>query len=289
MALDEQTDVEELETVDAESEPLEEVAETETDEAEEVDGGGVEAEEEEADAGEPEEADVFEVEIATEDADGDNTVMRDLRKALKEAKRRTKELEEAQAVKVIEAELGPRPRLDDEDIGYDEELLAERLLLWGARKAEHDKKAEVQKAQVEELNAAYQKKLDGYNAAKQKLEAVDFDDAESVVKDMFTPNRQAFMVKSLKDPAAFIYGLGKQSDRAKALAAIPDDVDFIAAIVRLETTMKVAAKPKPTPEKRVAGAAPIGSGKTLEKLKAAADKSGDFTAYFAEKRKMKDK
>lgn len=216
--------------------------------------------------------------------------VRDLRKANREKDRRIRELEQriaggqqAQAP----ATLPPRPKMSDDGIDFDEDKFDAALDRWTAQKAEYDAHHRRQQEAQQAQQAAWQNRLQTYQRDKGALKVADFEDAEAVVEDTFSVVQRAVMTKGCEKPAHMVYALGKNPQKAKELAAITDPVDFAFAVAKLETQLKVTdRKAPPVPERVVRGAAP-GAGiadAKLQELHERAQRTGDYTAYYAAKR-----
>lgn len=131
-------------------------------------------------------------------------------------------------------------------------------------------------------------RLAEYAKRKAALGAKDFDDAEAVVLDLLDTTQQGIIVHGSADPALVVYALGTNEDKARELAKIKDPVQFAFAVARLEGQMKVSKnRPATVPEGRVVGERrPAGGDAALERLRAEADKTGDYSKVNAYKRKM---
>lgn len=284
---DEQTDEEQGADTEAEGdEPKEEEAEA-TSEAE-------------ADEEEPEEVVVS---LGDEPADTgadpgtETTQFRELRKQYRQVVRQLREAEgklKAAPSKTEPVEdIGPEPDIGDADIDYDKEVFKKRWTEWSAKKqANEDRKREQQKAE-QKAQEAYQARLDTYRKQAADLKVKDFEDAEAEARDIFSPVQQSILVKYAATPATLIYALGKSTAKAKELAAITDPIEFALAAARLEEKhLKVTPRKTAPPPERVIGGSKPGSLQTnarLEALKTKAQKTGDYSEYFAAKRKMADK
>lgn len=221
--------------------------------------------------------------------------VKEMRKQNRELKKRQRQLEQelatkAQAQQDPAIELGEKPTLEKAD--YDTKKYEEDLAAWYKRKLAIDERAARAKAQAEEQQRKWTERLGSYERSKVVLGADDFDDAEAVVKEHLDVVQQGILVHGAKDSALLVYALGKNPVRAKALGEIKDPVEFAFAAARLEAQLKVSDK-KPTtqPETRVVGSGrPTGSSDaTLERLRAEAEKTGDFTKVAAYKRQLKEK
>ena len=217
--------------------------------------------------------------------------VRELRKNHRELVRENRELKEKLTTTKTETNpvvLGAKPKL--EDLDYDADKFEQELTKW------HDQKraVEAQKAKaVEEdqkLQQDWQAKLDAYGTAKAALKVKDYDEAEATAQELFNVTQQGIVVKGAENPALVIYALGKNPKKAKELSAITDPVKFAFAIAKLETQLKVTnRKAVPPPEK-----IPTGSGRStsgadsqLERLRADAEKTGDYTKVTAYKRQKR--
>ena len=221
--------------------------------------------------------------------------VRELRKTNREDKRRIRELEEklntTKTAETKPATLGKKPTLEDYD--YDTDKFEQSLSVWYDQKRDADQaaaKAEV--AQKEQQNA-WQAKLDAYSKAKAELKVKDFEDAEVAAQDVFNVTQQGIMLQGADNPALVIYALGKNPKKAKEISAITDPVKFAFAVAKLETQLKVTQRKASTaPERTIQGTGSKSGAmdSTLDRLRAEAAKSGDFTKvaqYKAQKRAAK--
>ena len=217
--------------------------------------------------------------------------VRDLRKQYREEKRRNKELQEqlartSGAAKV--AELGEKPTLEKAD--YDTERYETELAAWYERKRKHDEVEAARRAEADAVEREWKQKLEGYQSAKATLKVRDYDEAEDVVQDAFTVTQQGMILQGAENPALLVYALGKNPKRAKELASIKDPVKFAFAVARLETQLKVT-KRKATlkPEPKVSGTGRISGAvdSTLERLRADAERTGDYSKVFQYKKQKR--
>jgi hypothetical protein len=185
--------------------------------------------------------------------------------------------------------LGAKPTL--EGCEFDPEKYERELDSWHERKRKVDDAKAEQDAAEKTQRDAWQARLDGYAQGKKSLRVQDFDDAEAVVLDTLSTVQQGLIVNGAKNPAAFVYALGKSPKRAKELAAITDPVRFAVEIGALETQLKVTARAKPpVPERDLKGSAPVSAGGTeahLERLREEARRTGDMTKLHQFKRSLK--
>lgn len=219
--------------------------------------------------------------------------VKELRRANREKERRIRELERRLQEQAAPAEtkpaLGPKPTLEAAD--YDTERFERELAVWydQKRKAEQQEAA-ARKAQEDQAQQ-WQGKLQSYTKAREALKVRDFEDAESAVVDTLSVTQQGMIIAGAENPALVVYALGKNPKRAAELAAIQDPVQFAFAVARLETQLKVQTrKPSTQPERVVTGSAPKGGAdSTLERLRAEAERTGDFSKVVAYRRQLKQK
>ena len=115
----------------------------------------------------------------------------------------------------------------------------------------------------------------------------DYDFAEDVVQDTLSVMQQGMIVQGAENPALLVYALGKNPKKAKELASITDPVKFAFAVAKLETNLKVTSrKASAKPEKKISGTGrPSGSvDNTLDRLRADAEKTGDYSKVFQYKK-----
>lgn len=217
--------------------------------------------------------------------------VRDLRKQYREEKRRNKELQEqlaktTGAAKV--AELGEKPTLEKAD--YDTERYEKELAAWYERKRKHDEVEAARQAEAQAADREWRQKLEGYQSAKATLKVRDYDEAEDVVQDAFSVTQQGMILQGAENPALLVYALGKNPKRAKELASIKDPVKFAFAVARLETQLKVTkrkASSKPDPKITGTGRVSGAVDSTLERLRADAERTGDYSKVFQYKKQKR--
>lgn len=222
--------------------------------------------------------------------------IKDLRQRYKETTKLNKQLaEENTKLKTSTAaqptEVGKKPTLEDCD--YDEFKFETDLLSWQKRKDKAEAEKAVQQQEVESVQKAYQTKQQDYEVSKGNLKVKDFSDAEDVVKTAFSIVQQGIIIKGCKDASIVVYALGKNPETSKKLAAIKDPIEFAFEVARLEGNLKVSTRKAPTPERKpnASGGASNsgGSDKELDRLRAEAEKTSNYTAVVAYKNKLKNK
>lgn len=215
--------------------------------------------------------------------------VRELRQKNREQARRIRELEQAQSRQQPAKPAGQKPTLESCD--FDADRFERELTAWHERKQAEEAEERKQREAEEAAARAWQAKLKGYADAKAALKVPDFEDAEAVALEHLSQVQQGVIVNGADNAALLVYALGRNPQRAKELAAIADPVKFAFAVAKLETQLKVTPrKPATLPEKTVAGGSAPGTtlaAQRLDDLRRKAEASGDYSAYFAAKRKLK--
>jgi hypothetical protein len=224
----------------------------------------------------------------------DPRLVNKLRKLLREQERKVREYEsKLKATAPVEPSpptLGPKPKL--EDLDYDAEKYETAIAAWLERKRAADEHATKQKQAEETQRQAWQARLDGYAKAKASLRVRDYEEAEHAVTDAFDVTQQGIIVSGSENPALVTYAIGKDPAKLKELKAITDPVKFAFAVAKLETQLKVTPrKPASAPETVVkSNTRTSGSvDSQLERLRADADRTGDYTQVFRYKQQLKAK
>lgn len=220
----------------------------------------------------------------------DSPVLRTVRQKLRETQRELREMrakmapQQAEQVPVV----GKKPSLDDFD--YDTDKFEAALVSWHESKRRVDEHVAKQRQAMEEQQREWDSRLQHYTHAKQALKVRDFDDAEAAAQEAFNVTQQGIILHGSANPALLVYALGKNTAKAKEVAAIKDPVKFAFAIARLETELKTTQrKPATAPERVPAssgGAGVSSANKQLEALRAEAAKTGDRSKVVAYMRKM---
>lgn len=219
--------------------------------------------------------------------------VKELRKTHRETQRENRELR--QKLEALEnpttptVTLGAKPKLEDFD--YDAEVYEKKLSDWYEQKRKVDAQEADAKAAQEKEQEAWQAKLNNYGEKKSKLRVKDFDDAEAAVLEKFDQTQQGIVIQGAENPAVTIYALGKNSKKLNELSSIKDPVKFAFAVAKLETQLKVKNRKAPPPERTVSGTAPKSGAvdSNLERLRAEAEKSGDYSKVHQYKKQLKQK
>jgi hypothetical protein len=245
---------------------------------------------------------------STDDDDGDAPIdenepvnIRQLRQHARDLKRELRELRAKAATPKtdapeVEAFTEPRPTLADDAIEFNEEKLTTAIIEWNTRKTSHEAKAKEKQAEAQARNEEWAQAQANFATAKASFKARDYEAAELAAAAVFSVTQQGILIQGSKDPAAMIYGLGKNKAEAEKLAAIKNPIMFARRVFELEQGMAVSksgAKTasestgrKFTPEKALNPGRTGAASKTanLEALKEQARTSGDYSAYLAAKR-----
>lgn len=230
---------------------------------------------------------------APEDEETANTPawVKDLRKRHKETTAKARQLEEELArIKGSQqvAEVGDKPTFENCD--YDAEKFEKELTEWNARKQKADQVAQAKADEIKKSEDDFKTRQREYETGKENLKLKDFAEAEELVVSTLSVIQQGIIVKGANNSAAVIYALGKNSSELSKLAAIKDPIRFAFAVASLEGKMKVTTRKAPLPEKKptASGGSSLQSGdKTLDRLRADAEKTGDYSKVVAHKRALR--
>lgn len=231
-----------------------------------------------------------------DDPENESAVIRDLRKRHREAVKKLKDLEAkvsetSGAAKPVELE--PEPTLESCD--WDEARFKRDLLSWQDKKRQVEQAENAKREEAEKQQKAWDSKLEQYKTAKTSLKLPDYDDSEAVIEDALNPIQQAAIINTNtpEQAAMLIYALGKNPAKLEELKKFDNDpMNFIAAVTRMAMEMKVTkSKAKPNPEKKLTGSGNLSGtvDSTLERLRAEAEKTGDYSKVRAHKEALKAK
>lgn len=217
--------------------------------------------------------------------------VRELRKSHRELQRQNRELQaKLQTAAPVQqaATLGPKPTLEAAD--YDTTRYEQQLEAWYARKREVDAQERQAREAQENHTRAWQEKLEGYARAKTELKVKDYDDAEAIVQQSLNTVQQGVILQGAENPALVVYALGRNPKKAKELGAIQDPVKFAFAVAKLEKDMKVTNRKPPAPESIIRSGAPASANdSTLERLRAEAERTGNYSKVVQYKQQLKAK
>ncbi|MFJ1518466.1 hypothetical protein ACG59Z_01000 [Acinetobacter sp. ABJ_C1_1] len=207
-------------------------------------------------------------------------------------KKRIQELEKQlnQQPKTETIELGEKPTL--ESAGYDADEFERQLVEWTDKKTKFEQQEAAKRAEQEKAQKVWQDKLNSYETKKTAIKSKvrDFDEAEELARDALSQTQQGILIHAAEKPELLIYHLGKNPQKAKELAALTDPIQFAFAAAKIDAQIKMTArKPSTSPERKPSGSAALSGSvdNTLAKLRADAEKSGDYTKVNEYKRKLK--
>lgn len=222
--------------------------------------------------------------------------VKELRTQHREVKRQLKTLQEenaklkAPAAETQPAAVGPKPTLEACD--FDEDRFAQEIEKWHDDKRKADRAKEQQAEQQKATQQAWDAKLQGYAEKKGKLKLPDFEEAEDRVKEKLSLTQQGIILHGAKDPALVVYALGKSQKKLEELSKVTDPVQFAFAVADVQRDMKVTRKQAPQPEEgetRSNRSTSSAVDSELERLRADAAKTGDFTKVTQYKRQLRAK
>jgi hypothetical protein len=250
-----------------------------------------EDEEEQGSEAEPGEGEDEELEVTFGDGAApargeDSDLVRHLRNELRERDKRLASIERDRQPQKIE--LGPKPTLADCD--YDEEAYEQQLDAWKDREAKaRQAETEAEKAD-REVRESWQQELRSHEAKRAALKFPDVQETEETATAALSEVQQAVIVKAAENSALLLYSLGKHPAKLAELSNIKDPLKLAAAVARLEGGLKVMPRRRTAePEEIVSGNAGVtkGSDKTLAKLEAEAERTGDRTKLIAYRKQTK--
>lgn len=210
--------------------------------------------------------------------------VKELRKKHRELLRENNELKSKLQVEEKPPVLRKKPTLEDHE--WDAEAYERDLAEWFEQKRSVDEAELAKRTAEENQKKSWQAKLDGYSEAKTKLKVKDFDSAEINVQEALNVTQQGIILQGAKDPALLVYAIGSNPTILKELSSINDPVSFAIRLGEIQKDMKVTNRKAPPPEKTVSGSGRISGSvdSTLERLRAEAEKTGDFTKVLQYKK-----
>jgi len=221
----------------------------------------------------------------------ENAVIKSFRAREKELKRKLQEAQalanQVQTQPKVE-DIGPEPDLADPDVEYDKDKFKKKLLEWNAKKQKLDEVQNKVKAEQEAQQKAWNDKVQSYEKGKKTLKVRDFEDAEELVKELFSISQQSVIIDGAKRPEELIYAIGKRPELAKKLAGEKSIARFAMEIGVLETKIMSTRKTAPAPEKVISamGGNPVAAQNRLQKLEQEARDTGDRTKLIAYRKQL---
>lgn len=228
----------------------------------------------------------------TSEDSAEHGLVKHLRKTIKEKDRELKELMR-QSQKPVEQQpvitQPPRmPKLDDEDIGFDEEIYQQRMAKWAEDNGKYQQQEMARKQKEQELQAAYQERLSKYQQRVKALKVPGYQEAEQAVLEEIPIKTQNAILFESEKPEIVVLALGRNAELRKQLAEATNPVAIGRLLERIESKARIMPKAKTTaattPTVKGSNGAVINN---LDKLKAKALETGDWTPYFAAKKAKK--
>lgn len=193
------------------------------------------------------------------------------------------ELQEIRAAKgggeAQQRDPGPQPKMDDPDVDFDPDLYAAKLLKWHeAKRAVDEAKAQAEKAD-RDAREAFEAKRQRYHEGIKALPVRDAEEAHDAVSVALNQTQQGIILHAADEPHKLVYALARNPTELERISKISDPVLFAREIGRLETKVQTTTrKPATQPETKVkAGGTTISRNATLDKLRAEAERTGDYT------------
>lgn len=215
--------------------------------------------------------------------------VRDVRKQNRELQKQLRELQARASSGTPKPQApGEKPRLDEFDYNADE--FESALESWYEKKRAADIEAQKQFETEQVQQRAWQDRLEGYAQGKAALKVRDHEDAEATVQEVLSVTQQGIILQGAENPALVVYALGKNPQKAADLAKLQDPVKFAFAVAKLEKDLKVTPKKQaPPPERMVTGTGRTSGSvdSTLDRLRAEAEKTGNYTKVIAYKSQKK--
>lgn len=268
--------------------------EVETEDGSESSGNDAE-EATETDDGESEQEFYFgdeKLDSPTSEDGAEHGLVKHLRKTIKEKDRELKELMR-QSQKPVEQQpvitQPPRmPKLDDEDIGFDEEIYQQRMAKWAEDNGKYQEQIRERKREEEARTATLQQKAANYMHRVKALKVAGYQDAEQAVREDVPVHIQDMILLESEKPEIVVLALGRNAELRKQLAEATNPVAIGRLLERIESKARIMPKAKTTaattPTVKGSNGAVINN---LDKLKARVLETGDWTPYFAAKKAKK--
>lgn len=144
------------------------------------------------------------------------------------------------------------------------------------------------KQKEQELQAAYQERLSKYQQRVKALKVPGYQEAEQAVLEEIPIETQNAILFESEKPEIVVLALGRNAELRKQLAEATNPVAIGRLLERIESKARIMPKAKTTaattPTVKGSNGAVINN---LDKLKAKARETGDWTPYFAAKKAKK--
>jgi len=162
----------------------------------------------------------------------------------------------------------------DDELNYDETLIAQARLKYAKDKAEYDQKVAIQAAEQVHYNREHGTRIaqeqervksivEAHYERAEKLNLPDFDDAEAALISNLDQNAVMQITQALPENSEkVVYYLGKNPQEALRIRAIWEQnpsavlVELGGLAQKLKVKPKNSSQPPPAPETRITGSAP---------------------------------
>jgi superfamily II DNA helicase RecQ len=297
-------ELEENEIIEDESVDVEEVDEMVDNDQTEVDEI-VSEEENVGDDGEPSEDSDDDVDISYDgvsltpnddkEEEGAPQWAKDLRKIQKDTSKENRELKKEleamkQAQPVAEA-LQSKARPTREEFDYDDDAYDAAIDEWHVHEAKVKEATQVQEQEQKRQANEWQERLNHHQASVKKLKVKDFSEAQEVVDNRLDDNQRGIIVHASDNSGLSFYAIGKNEELANELANIKDPIKFAYELGKKESKLSTTKrKARTNPESTVKSSGGTkGADRTLERLRAEADKTNDRSKVVAYLTKLRAK
>lgn len=197
------------------------------------------------------------------------------------------------------AEVAPKlraePTLEDHD--FDSDKFKADLGAWYKEKSRLERDAEeaerARKQAEDGERQQWQSRLQQHEKSAKELPVRNYQEAEETVFGQLDQTQQGIVINYSDNSALLTYALHGNPAKLQDLAAIKDPGRFIREMTKLESQLKTSKRrPSTAPESRVehvASGKPTTSNAGLEKLRAEAARTGNWTKVMQYKREMKQR
>lgn len=207
------------------------------------------------------------------------SVIKDQRDQLRDKNLRLPEPSQANAAPATS--LPPRPRLEDEDVNWDEDVLAEKMESWYQAKANHDAQQKTVQQQQEALQNTFNERKEAYKQRIAKGTLRGYEAAETQVAGALPAEIQSALILYAERPEHVVMALSRNPDLLERAQKITDPVSLGMLIGEIQTR---AQKKLPATKRDTVTSAPSdprgrsnGPVRDMEAARERARKTGDYT------------
>lgn len=215
--------------------------------------------------------------------------VKDTREENRKLKKQLKALQTQSGGATQRKALAAKPKLADFE--YDEAKHEAALDAWYEAKRDADKAERDAADSQTQQQREWDSRLQGHVKAKGALKVKGYDEAEEAVFEVLDATQQGILISGAENSALVVWTLKQYPKQLKELAAIKDPVKYAFAIAKLETKLKTTKRRPATPPETSVARSNTGGVRTnsaaLEKLRAEAEKSGDYSKVHAYRQKLR--